>query len=171
MINIIITIYIVITMFLDYFFSNILDYSYNNLSYFFPMLMVVALIIIYSLLKNKTNIFIISLILGIIYDLMYLNFYPFNTLIFFILGVIVNKVNNFNSISICIKSLLFIFIYDSIIFFSLVISKYSNNTIYDLFYKFSHSILLNIIYVIISYTIFHKLFIKKNANKDEYSLF
>ena len=150
-------------IFLDNLLNNILNFSYNNLSYLNPMLMVVALIIIYELLKDKKNILIISPIIGLFYDLIYSNYFLFNTLIFFVLGIIILRFNskiNFTLINTCLISSLLITVYDTIIFFTLVISKYTNNTIYDLLYKVSHSILINIIYIIISYLLFKKIFQK-----------
>ena len=86
-----ISIYIIITMFLDIILNNIFNYSYFNLDLFFSMLLISSLIFL-KLILQKDNVFIIlSILLGFLYDLFFLKILPINTYIFFIEAVIIIK--------------------------------------------------------------------------------
>lgn len=158
-------IYLIITIFLDNICNLFFNYSYQNLSIVTPMFTVASLIIIFVFIKNKTIFLIISLLIGLIYDLLYSNIFICSYL-FFVLGIIIiyfykkRKPNLLNSL---ILSIIILITYDSLLFFYLVLLDYSSFTINDLIYKLSNSLIINIIYVLISYCILYKS-LKKAIN-------
>lgn len=133
---------------------------FNNLSLLYPMLTITLNVTLYSYSKNYLKD---ALILGMIYDLCYSSIFLYNTLIFLLLAKINKKILNyfhstmFNKIIILIIN---IFIYDFINFFIIYFSRYNLVTFNDLFYKFYHSLLLNILSLFIIQFILKKMFHK-----------
>ena len=137
---------------------------FNELNYLYPMFSITFLVSIYGYTKNYLKI---SLALGFIYDLLYSSIFLYNTLIFLLLSKINKKVFNYIQINLFNKILLLIFnivLYDSINFLIIHFSKYNNLVFNDLIYKISHSLLLNIIFIIIT-----NFVLKKKINKDKFN--
>lgn len=127
----------------------------NKLNYFYPMLTISFIPFLY---KEK-NSYLIIIILGIIYDLLYSNIFLYNAVIFLILSMInyrIIKYFNNSLILYVLLSLLNIVLYDSILFLLVIVSNYQSITINDLIYKITHSIILNIMSVFVLYFIFKK---------------
>ena len=147
-------IYIFITFILDILFSNIISLAYQNINYFFPLLLVSSIPIFYLLIKNNLKFFTIIIIIGLLYDLLYsdiflINTYYFLLYSFFIYIFYLNKKITF--LNIFLLSFLGIILYDTFIFFILIFLDYSTFKIQYLYYKELRSILVNIIYIIFSY--------------------
>ena len=102
---------IIITFLIDYLLSYFIPISFNNLNYFYPMLLIVLIVYLYNKIPRK-KYFNTIFILGIIYDLIlfcliYLTKYntiTFNNLLYkfshsiiinisyyFLLNIIINK--------------------------------------------------------------------------------
>ena len=136
---------------------------FNQLNYLFPMLSITFLVSIYGYTKKYLKT---SLILGFIYDLLYSSIFLYNTLIFLLLSKINKKIFNYIQINLFNKILLLILniiLYDSINFLIINFSKYNKIVFNDLIYKISHSIILNIIFIIAIDCILKK---KLKFNKD-----
>lgn len=159
-------IYIIITFSLDNFFNNITLFNFNRLSIFFPMLVISSLIIIY-LLTNKKTFVLLSIIVGFIYDMFYSPI-PINTILLFVISLLIiknidiNKINIFKVLLISVGTIIF---YDTFFFLYLNIVGYSNLVLYDLYYKIINSLVLNIIYITISYLIIFGRKISTNKKK------
>lgn len=132
-------------------FTFIIDFI---VSYLFPTcfvsFVIATLNIIYLLLRNDRLFIIISLILGILYDLLYTNYYLINFIFFFISSLLIIKYykkRKVNVLDIVLFSVLLIAFYDIYLFVILSFFEYSY-TFYNLFYKISHSLLFSLIYVI-----------------------
>ena len=139
-----------ISLFLDGLLTNYLPYLVNDLSIFTPLLTLVSIFIIYPLYRKEEKKYLVMLfILGIIYDLLYTNLLFFNAVLFVGTGVLTKKIYKLFEID-----FLKIFIYIPIIIISyetataliLITFNIVPITIFKLFYKISHSLLLNIIY-------------------------
>lgn len=146
-------IYLIISFLLDIIFSTSLPSAYQNISYFYPLLLISSFPIGYSLIKNKKVFFIIVIVLGIIYDLLYsdivlINLYYFLFYSLFLYIFYNNKDKTYFNI-ILIGTLGVIF-YDFYLFLILNLTKYSNLKIDYLYYKIIHSLGLNITYILIS---------------------
>ncbi|MCI5702105.1 MAG: rod shape-determining protein MreD [Erysipelotrichaceae bacterium] len=158
---------IIITFLIDYLLSYFIPITFNNLNYFYPMLLIVLIVYLYNKIPRKKYLKTI-LILGIIYDLLYSYIFLFNTLVFLLFTNIIKKIDKYLRINLLINIIiiiLFIFIYDLILFCLIYLTKYNTITFNNLLYKFSHSIILNISYYFLLNIIVNKKIIKKYLNK------
>ena len=133
---------------------------FNKLNYFYPMLIISFLPFI--CLVNKISCYFWAIIIGIIYDLLYSSFFLYNLIIFIILVSIdikIIKIFKINILLLIILCLINIIIYDSISFFLVVLTQYQIVTIYDLFYKIKHSLLLNFLLVFVVWFLYRKDFL------------
>ena len=149
---------IILTIFLDGILVYYLPSYFNALSFFYPMLTVtlISLLYHYSPLKKYYRI---CFIIGIIYDLLYSNIFLYHALLFLLLGKVNSKVYKFFKANLILKILLVIIniiIYDAIGFMIIKFSHYMIVDINDLFYKISHSLLLNIMLVFVDFFFFKK---------------
>lgn len=167
-------IYLFISVIIDMFLSIFISSGYQNISIFFPLVLVSSLPIAYFLIKNKKFFFAVIIIIGIIYDFLYsdiilINLYYFLLYSFFIHIFYINRKETVLNL-IIISVLGFIF-YDLFIFVTLILLDYSNFIITDFYYKMSRSLLVNISYVLISIMILksrifgYKNYLKKSLKK------
>lgn len=145
-----ISIILFLSILLDGILSNYLPFIQHQLSYFTPLLTLVSIFCIYPLFeKKKLKYFITIFLVGIIYDLLFTNLIIWNGLLFLGIAYITTLIylylpNNFFYrlfyfiFIVCLYELGNIILY--FIFFGTIIS------IFDYFYKVSHSVILNIFY-------------------------
>lgn len=133
-------------------------------SIFLPLFTLIAFVIIYPYLKKRNNIFILlSVIAGLLYDIVYTNSTFINTLTFILIAYIISNLYNYinyNIINVSIISLIIIVIYRIITYLLLCLLSYKTFNIVYLIITIRNSIILNIIYCIIIYLIL-KLISKK----------
>lgn len=163
-------IYLLISLFLDIGLSNLIETSYQNINYFFPLILISSFPIIYLLIKNKKLFFIIIISLGLIYDTLYSDIFLLNTYYFTLYALFLNifyKNKKANLLNVIIISTLGFIIYDIYIFFILIFLNYSLFTINYLSYKLIHSFIINFIYILLSVLILKsRIFCsKKHSNK------
>ena len=148
---------LIISIILDGLLTNFLPFLVNDLSIFTPLLTLVSIFIIYPFYrKHEKKYFITIFIVGIIYDLLYTNLLFFNGILFLIIGLIskfINKNYELTSLRLIIYVIIIIFFYESLTGLILFIFRLVPVTIYKVFYKILHSLLLNIIYSEILYLI------------------
>lgn len=140
-------------VFLFLLFTFFLDITFNlyiNINLLYPMFTLSSLIILYFLIKNKNNYLILSIILGFIYDLIYSSNF-INTVLFFIISLIIKNIfnKNISIIKILFTFLIIIFIYDlSLFLYVVIVNKYSYSL--NIFLnKYLSSLIINFIYIII----------------------
>lgn len=140
-------------VFLFLLFTFFLDITFNlyiNIKLLYPMFTISFLIILYFLIKNKNNYLILSIILGFIYDLIYSSVF-INTVLFFIISLIIKNIfnKNISIIKILFTFLIIIFIYDlSLFLYVVIVNKYSYSL--NIFLnKYLSSLIINFIYIII----------------------
>ncbi len=142
---------IVISLLFDGLLTNYLPYLVNDLSYFTPLFTVVSIFIIYPFYrKNNKKYFITVFLLGFIYDLFYTNLLFYNAVIFLIIGIISRFINkNFETsfLKLIIYTVIIVVLYESISAGILFVFNIVPISFDKLFYKISHSLLLNIIYM------------------------
>ena len=149
---------IILTIFLDGIIVYYLPSYFNNLSFFYPMLTVTLISLLYHYYPLK-KYYRMCFIVGIIYDLLYSNIFLYHALLFLLLGKINSKVYKVFKANLILKILLVIIniiIYDAIGFMIIKFSHYMIVDINDLFYKISHSLLLNIMLVFVDSFFFKK---------------
>jgi len=148
---------LILSILLDGILTNFLPYLVNDLSLFTPLLTVVSIFIIYPFYrKNEKKYFITLFILGIIYDLLYTNLLFFNGVLFILIGFIskyINKNYEITPIRLILYTIIIIVSYESLTGLILFIFRVVPVTLYKVWYKIIHSLLLNIIYVELIYLI------------------
>ncbi len=136
--------------------SFILDGYILSSSIFYPLFTLVSIIVTYQYFNKKSNNYlIVCFILGLLYDVVYTNTFLLNGLIFVLLGYlikIINKKIHINSLTIIFETIIIILGYRTLNFIILNLSNY-NIELIVLFKSFYESIILNIIYVFITYNI------------------
>lgn len=148
---------LIVSLLLDGLLTNYLPFLINDLSLLTPLLTVSSIIIIYPFYRKKENkYYLLLFIFGMIYDLFYTNLLFFNGILFVIIGFIskyIYKNYGLSLVKIILYIILIISIYESltgIILFSFNIVSITFNRI---FYKITHSLLTNIIYIELVYLI------------------
>lgn len=163
-------IYLIISTIIDLLLSTNITNTYQNLNYFFPLILITSSPISYLLTKNKIIFFIAIIIIGIIYDLLYSDI-PLINLYFLILLTLLTKIFYQNkkptTLNITILTLIGVITYDLYLSLILILTKTQNITINDIIYKETHSLILNIIYLILSLIILKSRIFgsKKSLNK------
>lgn len=141
---------ITLSLIIDGILSNIFPYTINNLSLFTPLLTLISIYLIYPFYKKKEKKYMITLFLtGIIYDLLYTNLIFYNAITFTIIGIIskyIYKHYEINYLNIIIQIILIVTIYEVLNALIIIIFNLVPMSISRLFYKITHSLLLNIIY-------------------------
>ena len=141
---------ITLSLIIDGILSNIFPYTINNLSLFTPLLTLISIYLIYPFYKKKEQKYMITLFLtGIIYDLLYTNLIFYNAITFTIIGIIskyIYKHYEINYLNIIIQIILIVTIYESLNALIIILFNLVPMSISRLFYKITHSLLLNIIY-------------------------
>lgn len=144
-------IYLLITFFLDNLLNNL-----NVSGYFIPHLVLSSLIISYLILRDNNKFIVLSLITFFIYDILYFNNF-YNIISFLIITytiIFYFKTHEINILNIIILTIIVIFIYNFIIFLISILYLNNNYEISFFFNKFTHSIIINLVYNILSYYIF-----------------
>ena len=146
--------------------SIILDGVFSNFSnIFFPLFSLSLLPIIY---KHKKNLIIYSLIIGLIYGLIFTNMFLLEIISYYICSLFIIcffKKFNYNIYNLLLNTLLNIILYRTINFIVLSLSNIIPFSISLLFKSIYSSLILNIIYIILIYLITNKKnVIKKNIN-------
>ena len=142
---------------LDYFISYFVPVYFGNLNYFFPMLTLTFIVFYFNKCDAKKYLKVVG-ITGIIYDLVFSYLFLFNTLIFILFGKILKKVDKlirYNYLVSIVMLVLFIFLYDLILFGLVYITEYNSVNFNDLINKFTHSLALNLGFYFLLTIVFH----------------
>lgn len=164
-------IYLFFSLIFDGFCSRLINNSYQNISVFFPMIFICSIPICFNLIKNKKLLLIILVVIGIIYDTLYsdvffVNIYFFVLYFLFLYGFYLKRKTTF--LNILITSILGVVFYDAFVFFLLLFLDYSNLKMTYLLYKIVHSLLFNVIYILLSLLIFKSRIFSIKKKKYNY---
>ena len=148
---------IIVSLLLDGILSNFLPYLYTNLSIFTPLFTLVSIFMIYPFFKKKEKTyFILIFIVGIIYDLFYTNLLFFNGVLFITIGLLIKyiyKTYEITPLRLILYIIILITSYEFLTSLVLLIYNVVEVTFYKVFYKIINSLLLNIIYGELIYSI------------------
>ncbi len=160
---------ITISFLLDSFLSMYIPITVSNYNLLVPMFTIVSLILIYPYFNNdEKNYLITCSVFGLLYDITFTNTFGLNTALFFGLGCIIifldGALSN-NLFSLIVKMLIVIILYDVITYLILLLLNYIDYGILTLVVKIGKSLILNTIYLTVTYFITNmiakKLHIKK----------
>lgn len=148
--------YLVMSFLLEGIMSNIFPSTLSNISYFTTLYTIISFVVIYPYFDNDKKYYLLILIFGILFDLLYTSTFFINIFIFIIIGIIIKLLYNLfpeNIFMTNIISYICIIIYHILSFIILVIVGYNDYDIMLLFNIIIHSIFMTIIYTSISYFI------------------
>lgn len=154
-------IYIVLSFLLDGIISNLIPFNITNPSYFKTIYTIISLVIMYNYFDNKKKYFIILIVLGTLFDIVYTNTFLVNTIIFITLYIILSNIDYqmpTNIITINIKSIICISFYHILTYIVLLLSHYNSYNLELLLMIITRSIIMTIIYTTISYLILNKIY-------------
>jgi rod shape-determining protein MreD len=164
-----VTIIICISFFLDGLLSVYQNISILELIYFRPMFTVAALSLVYLwYFKNHKYYYRTCFITGFFYDLLYTNMLPLNILIFFMLGLIIQKLYSFFKVNLMngiIINLITIITYHVITFVILFLIGYLSLDLSSISHNFLGIIITNSVFYIILYFIF-----RRDKHSSRYSM-
>ena len=153
---------IIITLLLDYLLIYFTSSNFNQITLFYPMLTLTLIVFLYKKVEIKKYFKIVFLI-GLFYDILFSYLFLFNSLIFLLFAKIMKKIDKYirwNLIVSLVSLIVFIFLYDFILFGLIYITGYQSVTFLNLWYKWYNSLLLNISFYLLLSIIFQngKLF-------------
>lgn len=134
--------------------SNIFTSTLSDISYFTTIYIVISFVIIYPYFGNEKKYFILLIIFGILFDILYTGTFIFNMVLFLGVGIIIKILNHIfpvNAFTTNVISLVSIMSYH---IFSFVILSLVSNINYDFILLINiiiHSIIMTIIYTNIGY--------------------
>lgn len=161
-------IYIITSYLLDGLISNYISINIINPSYLRTIYSIVSLVIIYHYFENYRKYLYITITLGVLFDIVYTNTFPMNTILFLLIYLLLKQLDYVlpnNIFTINIKSLLSITMYHTLTYTILLLTHYNSYSINLLFLILSRSIIMTIIYTTISYFIIKKIY-SKHYNKS-----
>ena len=147
----IVAIVLTISLLLDGILTNFLACMPNDLSLFTPLLTVASIFIIYPFYRKKEKKYYLHMfLLGIIYDLFYTNLLFWNGLLFLgmaFLSKIIHKNFEIGCLRLIFYIAIEIIIYECLNVSIIWVFHLVPITFSKLFYKITHSLLLNILYI------------------------
>ncbi len=156
-------IYLAISLILEVIMSIFFPSTLTNVSLFTTIYTIIGLIILYPHFNNDKKYYLLVIICGILFDVLYTSTFMFNLVLFVIVGIIIKILYNIfpeNIFMTNLMSFIIIIIYHLLCF--ILLSLFS-----DISYSFMllvniilGSILMTIIYTTISYYIIHYTFNK-----------
>ena len=154
---------LVLSFLFEGFISNYLNISLLDNNYFSTLYTLITLIILYAYFNNQKKYLILLIIFAIFFDIVYTNTFLLNIVLF----LLVHYFNRFldiylptNILTINIKTILSIFIYNFITFIIIIFTNYSDYLFSTLINITIKSIPLTIIYTTLSYLIITKIYEK-----------
>ena len=149
-----------ILLFIGLLLDGIISLLISNSSYLIPLITVTTIYMVYPLYQKKErNYTIVTLVTGLIYDLMYTDLLFFNAIIFYLiekLSKYFHKNLNQSFIKTIIYMIIILITYELLTSVILLVYKIVPITSSKIIYKICHSLLINIIYTIVLYSVFLK---------------
>lgn len=147
-----------ISIVFDMLLFNIFKFTSFSISFFYPMFTITSIVFISNLYKypNRKNYYYFVLIVSIIYDTVFINNLIISISLFLIIAVFnmfFKKHFSNNLISNIIRLVISIFMYDSLFHILLVVGRYQSLNINRIIYKTTHSIIINLLYIIIMFLV------------------
>lgn len=161
---------LLLSLLLDGIISNYLPFLMNQLSYFTPLLSLTSLLFLYPMFQKKEKrYYVVAFLFGVLYDLLYTNLLVYDGLVFLLFAFLVVKLHQTVPTFFLFQLLylvVFLLLYESMraIFFCLI--QQIPLTWNDLWYKITHSMILNICYGSVLYFVVKMSF---KLRKEVYS--
>ena len=158
-------IYMILSFILDNFMSSIFPSTLSNISIFTTIYIIISFVIIYPYFTNKKKYYLLLIIFGLLFDILYTSTFILNMVIFLTIGIIIKILNNNfpeNIITTNVISIITISTYHILSYIILSMVSNINYNILLLINIIIHSIIMTITYTTISYYILKIIMSKLN---------
>ena len=161
-------IYLVLSFILDNFMSNIFPSTLTNISYFTTIYILISFVILYPYFNSEKKYYILLIIFGLLFDILYTGTFIFNMVIFLVIGIVIKILNNLfpeNIVTMNVISIISIIVYHMV---SFIILNLVSSISYDFMLLINvviHSIIMTVIYTTISYLSIKYIFNKFNIKQ------
>lgn len=147
-------IYLVLSFILDNFMSNIFPSTLSDVSLFSTIYIAIAFVIIYPYFNSDKKYYLLIVIFGILFDILYTGTFLLNMFIFLILGILIKVLNNVFPENIFTTNLISVMIVGGYHILSFIILSIVGSINYDFMLLIDiilNSIIMTIIYTSVSY--------------------
>lgn len=161
-------IYLVLSFILDNFMSNIFHSTLTNISYFTTIYIIISFVILYPYFNSEKKYYILLIIFGLLFDILYTGTFIFNMVLFLIIGIVIKILNNLfpeNIVTTNLISIISIIVYHVTSFIILNLFSSINYDIMLLINIIIRSFTMTIIYTTISYFGIRYIFNKFNIKQ------
>lgn len=161
-------IYMVISFILDNFMSNIFPSTLSSVSIFSTIYILISIAVIYPYFCNDKKYYLLVIIFGILFDILYTGTFIFNMVIFFALSILIKILNNVFPENVFTTNIISIIVISSYHIVSFIILGIVGNINYDFMLLVNivlGSILMTIIYTCVSYYVMKYIFGKFNIKQ------
>lgn len=156
-------IYLVVSFVLENVMASIFPATLGSVSYFTTIYTIIALVVIYPYFANEKKYYILVIIFGALFDILYTSTLLINVVFFLLIAVIIKVLNTIMSDNIFttnVISIISIIIYHLLSFVILNLETSQTYSLILLGKIITHSILMTIIYTTISYVIIKLIYNK-----------
>lgn len=156
-------IYLIVSFVLENVMASIFPATLGSVSYFTTIYTIIALVVIYSYFANEKKYYILVIIFGALFDILYTSTLLINVVFFILIAVIIKVLNTIMSDNIFttnVISIISIIIYHLLSFVILNLETSQTYSLILLGKIITHSILMTIIYTTISYVIIKLIYNK-----------
>ena len=156
-------IYLIVSFVLENVMASIFPATLGSVSYFTTIYTIIALVVIYPYFANEKKYYILVIIFGALFDILYTSTLLMNVVFFILIAVIIKVLNTIMSDNIFttnVISIISIIIYHLLSFVILNLETSQTYSLILLGKIITHSILMTIIYTTISYVIIKLIYNK-----------
>ena len=156
-------IYLIVSFVLENVMASIFPATLGSVSYFTTIYTIIALVVIYPYFANEKKYYILVIIFGALFDILYTSTLLINVVFFILIAVIIKVLNTIMSDNIFttnVISIISIIIYNLLSFVILNLETSQTYSLILLGKIITHSILMTIIYTTISYVIIKLIYNK-----------
>ena len=149
---------IIIVTLISFILENVCSiFILNNTNFFNVFFVLTSLILFNKLIKDKNNYYILSIVIGFIYDISFNGIIGFNLLTFFLSAIFFRNIQCVFKSNIEILNYIYFFIFYRLIsYIILLLIGYFSFDFYYLLKSIYSSIVLNLIYILLLNRIFLK---------------
>lgn len=161
-------IYLLLSFILDNFMSNIFPSTLSDISYFTTIYIIISFVIIYPYFSNEKKYYLLVIIFGILFDILYTGTFVFNMFVFLILSILIKMLNNVFPENIFTTNIISIIVISGYHMLSFVIFSIVGSIDYDFMLLINiviRSTLMTIVYTSISYYVMKFIYNRFNIKQ------
>ena len=147
-------IYLFICLLLEFLMSNFFSSTLSSISLFTTIYTIIGLVILYPYFNNDKKFYLLAIICGILFDILYTSTFMFNLVLFIIVGIMIKILYNIFPENVFMTNLISFIIIMIYHIFCFSILNLLSNISYDfilLINIITHSIIMTIIYTSVCY--------------------